>query len=386
MNLAFVALDMSPLYGSGVYYDAVTRRLAAMGHRVWFLGAAAKEGEDYARDGVHYVHVPAQKSSIPFTSFLRWQWRVRRVLRRLEADGGLDVVEFSSYQAEGLIYTYAPRRARVCFRLHEWKLPLTFSLLQRDSRRVFRDGLCWLEMTRADALLPVSDAIRTAYLRFLGSDRYARKMHRHWVGVDMCQFAPTPARPEAYRTLDDKRILLFVGRITEAKGTYNLIEVYRNHLAPQFPDTVLVLIGEPENPARFQEVVSNRTDDNILYLGPLARDLLPSFYSHAYVFVLPSRNEGCSRVLIEALACGVPVVSNAIGGIPEIVEADRTGLLCSDLSQHTLATTLSRVLADRDLRDRLARMTRASVAYRFNWDTIAAELCETYREIAATRR
>ncbi len=385
MNLAFVTLRLNPLAGTGVFYDAVTRRLAAMGHGVWLLSGVAKEAEDYARDGVRYVHVPAQKSSVPFTSLLRWQWRVRRELRRLEANFGLDVVQFPSYDPEGLIYTYAPRRARVCVRVHEWKRPLTRWMLRHDPRRVVRDGLCWLQMTRADALLPNSDAIGKECLRFLGSERYAQKMRRHYVGVDMSRFAPTPDRPEAYRALAGKRILLFVGRITEDKGAYKLIEVYRNQLAPRFPDTVLVVIGKPEDPARLKEVLSDRADDNILYLGPVAHDLLPAFYSHAYVFVAPSRSEPCGAVVIEALACGAPVVSNATGGIPEIVETDRNGLLCSDLSPQMLATTLSRILADRELRDGLARMARPSVVRRFSWDMIAAELSETYREVSAPR-
>src|SRR5438093_13265425 len=100
MNLAFVVKDL--YYGGGNYYDVLSRRLAKQGNRVWLISSVPKDADDYRRDGVEFVHLPVWRSAIPLTSLLRWFWRVARVLRRIEAEHGLDVVEFPSYYPEGL--------------------------------------------------------------------------------------------------------------------------------------------------------------------------------------------------------------------------------------------------------------------------------------------
>jgi len=113
---------------------------------------------------------------------------------------------------------------------------------------------------------------------------------------------------------------------------------------------------------------------------------LPAFYSHAHVFAAPSRQEGFGAVFVEALACGVPVVSVAKGGPLEIVMPEETGILCPDNSAGSIAQALERLLTDRDLRDRMARAARASVVDRFGLDRLASELMGKYREVVGRRQ
>jgi glycosyltransferase involved in cell wall biosynthesis len=314
MNLAFaVQQGLYPLGGgTGVYLDTIPRSLARLGNRVWLISSTPKDPNDYLKDSVQFVHVPMLRSAIPFTSLLRWEWRVARVLWRIEAEHGLDVVEFPSYHPEALLYAYSRRRAAVAIRIHEGKQPVGLGRLWRDPRDALREVLCWLQMARADGILPVSDRLHDLCVRYMGSARYARKILTIRPGYDLGFFAPTPIPPPAYRGLEGRRIILFVGRITEAKGTYNLIAAFKELIAPRFADTVLVLVGVPEEPDQLRRALDG-TDGKVIHLDDVETRELPAFYSHAYVFAGPSRDEPFGAVFVEALACGVPVVSVAKG-------------------------------------------------------------------------
>ena len=379
MNICFVVKDL--YYGGGAYYDCLSRRLAKQGNRVWLISSIPKEADLYLQDGVHFVHVPIWRSAVPLTSLFRWLWRVARVLWRIEAEHGLDVVEFPAHYPEGLVYAYSRRRAAVAIRVHEKKTPVGLGWLWRDPRDAVREALCWLQLARADVILPVSDAVRDTCVRFLRSARRAKNIFTIRPGINTTLFAPTPLPPAPFRALAGKRIILFVGRITEPKGTYSLIEAFKDRIAARFGDTVLVVVGVPEEPDQLRRALEG-VDGNVIHLDDVQTADLPAFYSHAYVFVGPSRNEGFGAVFVEALACGAPVISVAKGGPLEIVEHEVTGLLCPDNSPGSIAAALERLLSDRDLRDRMSRSARASVVDRFGMDRVASEVMERYHQAA----
>jgi glycosyltransferase involved in cell wall biosynthesis len=198
-------------------------------------------------------------------------------------------------------------------------------------------------------------------------------------------YEPAPLPPDAYRAVKGGRIILFVGRITEAKGTYNLIEAFKTRVAVRFPDTTLVVVGRPEEePDRLRRAIV-ACNGRAIHLDKVETKDLPAFYSHAYVFVGPSQGEPFGAVFVEALACGLPVISVAVGGPLEIVEPEETGLLCPDNSAGAIAMALERILSNPNLRDRMAQSARASVVERFGIDRVASELIEKYTEITGCR-
>jgi glycosyltransferase involved in cell wall biosynthesis len=376
MHIAFVVKDM--YYGGGAYYDSLSRRLANRGNRVWLISSVQKDADDFRKDGVQFLHAPMWRSAIPFTSLLRWEWRVARLLRDIRDQHGLDLVEFPSYRPEGLVYALKRRRAKVVIRVHEGRRPITLKWLWSDTRDAAREALCWIQMTCADVILPNSAMVHDACLRFLGSPRNARKILTVHPGMDLDFYAPNPVPPAAYQSLDGKPIILFVGRITEAKGTYNLIEAFRDQISQRFRDAVLVLVGVPEDPDRLRRTVQDASG-KVIHLDNVPTKDLPAYYSHAYVFVGPSRSEPFGAVFVEALGCGLPVIAVAKGGPLEIVQPEETGLLCPDNSPSSIAQAVERLLADRDLRDHMARQARASVVRRFSIDEVTSRLLETYQ-------
>jgi glycosyltransferase involved in cell wall biosynthesis len=102
------------------------------------------------------------------------------------------------------------------------------------------------------------------------------------------------------------------------------------------------------------------------FLGMVEQTKLPAVYAGADVFVLASLTEGHPKVLLEAMACGLPVVASNRGGIPSIVTDGETGLLFDPTQPKQLADCLRRVLRDPGLSRRLGRAARAVVVDRYD--------------------
>ena len=114
------------------------------------------------------------------------------------------------------------------------------------------------------------------------------------------------------------------------------------------------------------------------------RDDIMSVLDAADALLHPSRADAFPTVLLEALAAGVPIVASAVGGIPEIVEDGRTGLLVDPPFEHAaFAAPLARLLADRDLRRALARRGRERFDAEFTAERWAARLRVVYEEVTA---
>src|SRR5262249_55252191 len=112
-------------------------------------------------------------------------------------------------------------------------------------------------------------------------------------------------------------------------------------------------------------------------------DEVVQLYSHAAVFACPSVYEPFGLINLEAMACQTPVVASAVGGILEVVEDGRTGLLVPPASPDDLAASIRRVLDDRELASALAQAGRRRVEERFSWASVAERTEQVYADAIA---
>jgi glycosyltransferase involved in cell wall biosynthesis len=121
--------------------------------------------------------------------------------------------------------------------------------------------------------------------------------------------------------------------------------------------------------------------ERVLFAGyrPDARALMAEFD----VFVIPSRNEGLPVALLEAMALEKPIVSTAVGGIPEVLEHERSGLLVHSERPNELAAAIRRLLEDRSLAERLGKEAARVVRARFTSEKVAEQLLRVYREVVS---
>lgn len=177
--------------------------------------------------------------------------------------------------------------------------------------------------------------------------------------------------------------VLFVGRLASNKGLVGLVEAFAS-LARADPTATLVLVGEDGGMGAAVDATARRLDlgDRVRRLGHLASDAdLAAAYRDARLAVLPSDYEAFGLVLLEALAQGTPVVASRVGGIPEIVEDGKDGLLVPPCDVPALAAAMERIWSEPELGRRLGEHGRSEVVPRFTWDALADRLDRLYREV-----
>jgi len=177
--------------------------------------------------------------------------------------------------------------------------------------------------------------------------------------------------------------ILFVGRLIERKGLPYLIEAMAE-LRQHLPAT-LDVVGTGRQRAALEQLATEcGVADAVRFAGRVGDRELAQLYAASDVFVLPSivdrrgDTEGLGVVLLEAMSYGRPVVATNVGGIPDIVRHEQTGLLVPQKDPHALAEALHRLLTDRDLAERLGAAGRDYAATHFSWPSIVDRVMSLY--------
>jgi alpha-maltose-1-phosphate synthase len=250
----------------------------------------------------------------------------------------------------------------------------------------------------ADAVIAVSGAMRADILQAYPSTDPAT-IHVIHNGIDPDEYQPDPATEVLDRIGVDRNrpAVIFVGRVTRQKGIIHLLDA-----APYLdPDAQLVLCaGAPDTPeigsetrSRVSELQRHRR--GVFWIEQmLPRPDIVQLLSHATVFVCPSVYEPFGLINVEAMACQLPVVATATGGIPEIVVDGETGYLVpfeagDDIFgspvdpaglARDLADRINDLLADRAKAARFGRAGRRRVLDHFSWQKIAEQTVGLYHE------
>ncbi|MCU1620204.1 MAG: hypothetical protein JWR41_2210 [Modestobacter sp.] len=256
----------------------------------------------------------------------------------------------------------------------------------------------WVERTsylEADAVIAVSRGMRADVLDVY-PDLDPAKVFVVGNGVDAQAYRPVEA-PDVVRSLGvdpDRPYALFVGRITRQKGLMHLLAA-----AEQLPpEAGLVLCaGAPDTPAERTQVadaiaeLQSRRSGVVWIEQMLPREQLVPLITGATVFVVPSVYEPLGIVNLEAAACGTAVVASDVGGIPEVVDDGRTGLLVHydpdrpDEFAAGLAARISELLADPARAAAMGTAGRERVLAEFGWPAIAQQTVQVYEAVLAGR-
>lgn len=182
-----------------------------------------------------------------------------------------------------------------------------------------------------------------------------------------------------FNALPNGKVILCVAELSPRKGQKYLIEAVRM-LSPEFPNVKLVFIGEGPSRKHYENL-AHPLEDRVLFLGH--RKEIAKFMAASDIFVLPSVREAFGLVLLEASISGVPVIATNVGGIPEIIEDSKTGLLVAPEDSKKLASAIRLLLTDRDLGQKLARGASQRIETRFRAKTMAERTGELYDSVLA---
>ena len=214
------------------------------------------------------------------------------------------------------------------------------------------------------------------------------------VAADRIQVIPNFLTPDAfapgaradrdalYARLGIPRTAIVVGvvaRLSPIKGQEVAIDAFAR-LAAGRPDTHLLLIGEgPSRESLEAQVRALRLDTRVHFAGRLAGP--GNLHDYLDISVLPSLSEGSPNALIEAMAAGRPVVASAVGGVPDAIEHDVTGLLVSPGDPERLAGALTRLLERPDLAARLGGLAREAARSSYSSRTVLGLLMNWYESL-----
>ena len=244
-------------------------------------------------------------------------------------------------------------------------------------------GLVMRAMPSADAVVSLNREL-SAELEQAGVARARTRVIRN--GVDLAAFKPATAaeRATARRSLGlpaDAVAVAFVGRVAEEKGVDVLLEAWRR---VEHADLVgqgrLLLAGDGERAPKFRELARSGLQ-RAVFLGRVAD--VRSLLGAVDIMVLPSRSEGLSNAVLEAMAMAVPILATRIGGLEEQVEDGVTGVLVPPGDADALARALQRLMGDAALQRRMGERGRAAVEQSFAFAGTVDAYQQLYQELIA---
>lgn len=193
-------------------------------------------------------------------------------------------------------------------------------------------------------------------------------------GVDENLFCPV-------KNKGDERYILYTGRLSYRKGLFDFIEC-GIEVCEKHPDIKFKLTGKGPLLDKLKSIVADSGyKDRFEFLGYVDKSRLIELYQNATIFVLPSHYEGLPTTLLEAMACGQPVVATAVSGNLDVIESGKNGILVPIKSPDKMADAISRLLDNEGRMVELGLAARRTIEQRFTWDAISDRILQCYESV-----
>jgi teichuronic acid biosynthesis glycosyltransferase TuaC len=371
----FVETRLRELLSTGEVQSKVLAPVA------WFPSTDARWG-DYAkmaatplretRNGIDVLHpryVVLPKVGMTAAPFLLAAAAIGPLRRLMREGWDFDVIDAHYFYPDGVAAAM----------LAGWvNKPLTITARGTDLNLIPQHALPrrmiqWAAR-RADASIGVCSAL-VDVLRGWQID--PARLHVMRNGVDLQRFHPVPqAQARQAIGLDGAPLLLSVGHLIERKGHHLVIDALQA-LGTSHPQARLAIVGAGEERARLEQRARDcGVQDRVTFAGTLPNEQLATWYSAADALILASSREGWANVLLEAMACGTPVVATDIWGTPEVV-APHVGVLVRDRSGAGLAAGVQHLLQAAPLRDGVRRYAEG-----FSWAQTSRAQAELFLRLS----
>jgi glycosyltransferase involved in cell wall biosynthesis len=341
----------------------------ALGHAVVAISLAPEPGgrlaDEFQARGIEVAHMPKRRR-VDGGAALR--------LRALLRARGVDVVH--THNPQPLIYGAVAGRAAGARVIHTKHGMNPAGAKQRLARR--------LAASLTDAFVAVSE--HTGEVARRGRECAATRLHVVPNGIDISRFgADAKAREEARAELGvapDAFVVGTVGRLYLEKGHEALLRAAAPLLSDRFH---VVIIGEGPEAERLSALVRSLPAPSSVHLLGARRDV-PRLLAALDAFALTSLREGLPLVVPEAMAVELPVIATAVGGLPSVVDHERTGYLVELGDTRALRERLAQLDQDRALARRLGRQGRERALAEFSSEAMLARYMRIYEAALATGR
>ncbi len=183
------------------------------------------------------------------------------------------------------------------------------------------------------------------------------------------------------QNLQEKRIILYAGRLLSLKGVDVLIRAVPKVLKNIKNDDVIFVFAGPGDSNRFHtKLAENNAEAKCLFTGPLPKETVIQLMKKSALVILPTYNDNSPYTILEAMACGTPVVASNVGGIPEIITNGYDGILVKPGSPDTLANAITNILQDKSLYDQISKREKQTITKKFSWETNLPKYLNIYSD------
>ena len=255
---------------------------------------------------------------------------------------------------------------------------------RRFTSRLSTKALALARYRAAARIVAVSEFVRQSVA---ASGLPARQVQVIYDGVEIPILQSAVQRRTAREKLGlphNAVALLTLAALVPGKGHRRLLYAFAQ-IREQFPTSVILLAGEgPERAGLTVFARRHGLSDRVRFLGFVPE--IESLYGAADYFIFPSHEEGLGSALLLAMAHELPVVATACGGIPEVVEDGKNGLLAANLEPASLATAMGRLLSNPEEAERLGRAARETILARFSADHMVKATLQLYEQLVLARK
>jgi len=389
MRLLLISHEYPPIGGGGANAcENLAEQYALRGHHVQIVtvGYGDKIGRETIAFGSGSVTIDRLKArrkrveNCGFTEMLDFLRLAVPFSRRLvkeskETPEPFDVCQVFFGIPSGVVGWWLKKRERLPYiiRFGGGDIPgfqERFQVLYKVLSPVLR--MIWKE---ADALVANSEGLRQRALAFC--DRYPVCVIPN--GVDMEQFTPAVEK----RPTDREVTLLFVSRLIERKGLQYVIPKMKAMESVSGKRLHLLIVGDgPYRDELERLTAASELGDRVIFAGQRQKSELPALYRQGDVFILPSKREGMPNVVLEAMACGLPVVMSPCEGSKELIQGN--GIIAdSDLNRFDEAIMKALALSPQE-REAMGEAGRKRAEACFSWKAIADEYLLKLASVANT--
>jgi glycosyltransferase involved in cell wall biosynthesis len=358
--------------GAGVYVRNLSKELIKRGHQVVVITRGSWKGLEKARvDGIEVFRVPY----IHVYPLLVHTHGIFQSMIFNELRSNFDLVHVHQPFAPPvkttlpMIVTLHTSVGPGSIELQTFytgrRIPGPLFSLMRRYVKASQDRI----LERADCVTTVSRAVANELHALHGLDAASIRVLGN--GVDTETFEPGKAK-------SNEKTVLYTGGLSYRKGLVDLVMAAK-YVLNKYPEVSFVLTGRGSIERELRALIAKMNmTNNFRLVGFVDGASLIELYQNATVYVFPSYYEGLPTSVLEAMACGAPVVASAIDGIPEVVINGKNGFTVPVKNPKAIASAILVLLEDEVLRKEIGQAARQTIQEHFTWNKVASRTLKCY--------
>ncbi|MCJ7719129.1 glycosyltransferase family 4 protein [Candidatus Bathyarchaeota archaeon] len=248
--------------------------------------------------------------------------------------------------------------------IRHYNIPLTERILLPLTSRLHKETI-----KKCARIITITDQTKNLYIKTFDE----RNISTIPFGVDTDVFKPARLEERS-----EECEILYTGSLYPLKGVHDLIRAIAN-VRKHGLKANLTIVGEGQQ----KEALTALTralgiEEHVKFEGFVPYSNMPSYYKRSDIFCFPTLGEPFGKAVIEAMACGKPVIATNVGGPAEIIQDEVDGLLVPPSNPEAIALQITRLIEDKNERRRLGERARETAVNRFSWSTIAEKYHQLY--------